>query len=85
MLRWPLSGSVVLFALCSAPLAAQEPWALKSPAVSPTARTGHAMAYDAAHQQVVLFGGREQPQRHVGLGRNELDSTESSQQPDRPK
>jgi len=32
-------------------------WAQKSPANSPPARFNHAMAYDAAHGQVVLFGG----------------------------
>jgi hypothetical protein len=32
-------------------------WTQKFPAMSPLARTGHAMAYDAAHGQVVLFGG----------------------------
>ncbi|HEY3383501.1 MAG TPA: NBR1-Ig-like domain-containing protein [Vicinamibacterales bacterium] len=32
-------------------------WVLKSPTNSPTARAGHAMAYDAARGQVVLFGG----------------------------
>jgi len=32
-------------------------WTKKSPATSPPARTGHAMAYDAARGQVVLFGG----------------------------
>ena len=33
-------------------------WTQKFPANSPTARWGHAMAYDAAHQQIVLFGGQ---------------------------
>ncbi len=33
-------------------------WTLKSPPTSPTARKGHAMVYDAAHSQVVLFGGQ---------------------------
>ncbi|MBL0161551.1 MAG: hypothetical protein IPP47_31440 [Bryobacterales bacterium] len=32
-------------------------WTLKSPAISPTARVGHAMAYDAKHKQVILFAG----------------------------
>src|SRR5262249_32293673 len=32
-------------------------WISPSPVVSPNARTGHAMAYDAARQRVVLFGG----------------------------
>jgi len=32
-------------------------WTRKSPASSPSSRFGHAMAYDAARGQVVLFGG----------------------------
>ena len=32
-------------------------WSQLVPAVSPSARTGAAMAYDAARNQVVLFGG----------------------------
>ena len=32
-------------------------WALRTSAVSPPARRSHAMAYDAARQRVVLFGG----------------------------
>ena len=32
-------------------------WVQRSPAAPPTGRFGHAMAYDATHQQVVLFGG----------------------------
>src|SRR5205085_49706 len=32
-------------------------WTQRRPAHNPGERCGHAMAYDAAHQQVVLFGG----------------------------
>jgi hypothetical protein len=32
-------------------------WVQQSPGTSPPARIYHAMAYDAAHGQVVLFGG----------------------------
>ena len=32
-------------------------WVQKLPQTSPPARGGHAMAYDSAHDQVVLFGG----------------------------
>jgi cysteine-rich repeat protein len=32
-------------------------WVQQTPAVSPSARSGHAMAYDAARGKVVLFGG----------------------------
>ena len=32
-------------------------WTQQVPSTSPSARHGHAMAYDAAHGQVVLFGG----------------------------
>lgn len=35
----------------------QNQWTQKSPASSPPARYAHAMAYDAARSQVVLFGG----------------------------
>jgi hypothetical protein len=34
-----------------------ETWTQKTPATSPAPRSGFAMAYDAARQQVVLFGG----------------------------
>ena len=34
-------------------------WVPLSPTNPPTARQQHAMAYDAAHKQVVLFGGRD--------------------------
>ena len=55
-----LGAWVVLLALCSAPLAAQEPnWVKKSPANSPSGRSGHAMAYDGARGYVVLFGGSD--------------------------
>jgi hypothetical protein len=32
-------------------------WEEKFPATSPSLRAGHSLAYDAAHQDVVLFGG----------------------------
>ena len=32
-------------------------WLERSPTTSPSVRFGHAMAYDAARQRVVLFGG----------------------------
>jgi hypothetical protein len=35
-------------------------WTKKSPQNSPPARILHIMAYDSAHGQVVLFGGRDQ-------------------------
>jgi len=60
MFRWPIGidRCLVLLTLCSATLTAQAPdWTEKKPANSPLARTGHAMAYDAARGQVVLFGG----------------------------
>ncbi len=34
-----------------------ERWTQRTPATSPPARWGHALAYDAARQRVVLFGG----------------------------
>ncbi|HUP70243.1 MAG TPA: kelch repeat-containing protein [Acidimicrobiales bacterium] len=33
-------------------------WSKQSPATSPSARNGAAMAYDAGHDQTVMFGGR---------------------------
>src|SRR5436305_5520500 len=36
---------------------AQDTWTQQFPAASPTASYGSGMAYDALHQQVVLFGG----------------------------
>jgi hypothetical protein len=49
-------------AACSATVTVNPPvsqltWTQKLPAISPPARYGHAMAYDAARGQVVLFGG----------------------------
>lgn len=38
--------------------AADRSWTDVSPAVSPSPRHSHGMAYDAAHGQVVVFGGR---------------------------
>jgi hypothetical protein len=34
-------------------------WSIKAPQNSPSARTGHKMAYDPARQKVVLFGGSD--------------------------
>jgi hypothetical protein len=34
-------------------------WSERIPSNSPSARFGAAMAWDAAHQRVVLFGGRD--------------------------
>ena len=39
-------------------------WILKSPANSPSPRLGHAMAYDAARGNVVLFGGSSNGPSH---------------------
>ena len=45
-------------------------WAQKLPQTSPPARYSHAMAYDAAHGQIVLFGGNDP--NHVN---SEFDDT----------
>jgi hypothetical protein len=42
-------------------VAQQLNWVLKSPLTSPTPHYGHAMAYDTARGQVVLFGGADGP------------------------
>jgi hypothetical protein len=34
-------------------------WIAKSPALSPSARAGHAMVYDSSRGRVVLFGGKD--------------------------
>lgn len=51
----PLLGAV----LTPTEAFAQEcsPWTLRTPAISPLARYGHAMAYDSARGVTVLFGG----------------------------
>ena len=49
-------GSILAVALIAATSSAQA-WTQLAPATSPSARNGHAMAYDAACQRVVLFGG----------------------------
>jgi hypothetical protein len=54
-------------------------WSTAVPAVSPPARYGASMAYEAAHQRVVLFGGCANTTCSVRLndtwtwGRDELD------------
>jgi hypothetical protein len=47
----------LLIALVAATSLAQENWTQQFPANSPSPRHGAAMAYDAVHQQTVLFGG----------------------------
>ena len=51
----------LLIALCTTTLAAQAPkWIDRtpsSPLMSPSPRSGHAMAYDASRAEVILFGG----------------------------
>ena len=59
-MRPPSWRVVAGLALLLAPVVAGQTatdWAAKSPRTSPPARFGHAMAYDSAHGQVVLFGG----------------------------
>ena len=57
--EYSLRGSASLTLLFVAIAAAQTPanWTRQVPQISPPARYGHAMAYDSAHGQVVLFGG----------------------------
>jgi uncharacterized protein (TIGR03437 family) len=43
--------------MINTPGAATANWALKSPMVNPPPRSNHAMAFDSAHSQVVMFGG----------------------------
>ena len=48
-------GDTAVFAAQSSDVSGN--WRQLLPSVSPSARTGHAMAYDAARQEVALFGG----------------------------
>jgi uncharacterized protein (TIGR03437 family) len=53
-------GAMLLLFFCVAAMAEQTPnWTQQSPQTSPSARSGHAMAYDSVHGQVVLFGGSD--------------------------
>src|ERR1039457_6660849 len=56
--RFSLPG-VLILPLLTAMLLAQTAgnWTQKSPPASPSARSLHSIVYDAAHGQVVLFGG----------------------------
>jgi hypothetical protein len=49
--------AAVVAALVQVPFATAADWTQKLPVNNPPARRDHAMAYDAAHGQVVLFGG----------------------------
>lgn len=42
-------------------------WTNMSPAVMPTGRGGHAMAYHEAEDVIVMFGGSTGSQRHCGI------------------
>ncbi len=51
-------ASILAVALTLIPASAQTfAWSQRTPASSPSPRSSHAMAYDAARQRVVLFGG----------------------------
>ena len=52
-----LLNRLSLMAILFGGLAEGADWTHLSPAAQPPARAGHAMVYDAAHGQVVLFGG----------------------------
>ncbi len=58
--RKPLRAGAVLpvfLTLCGAAIAQDAVWVEKHPLQKPSARAGHAMAYDTSRQEVVLFGG----------------------------
>src|SRR5579863_8343765 len=71
--KW--TGGAVL-AVLSVPVVAQAPasWTLASPATSPPARTGPAMAYDSLHSQAVLFGGTGTAKEPPGTADNLSDT-----------
>lgn len=48
----------LLLTILASVVSAQD-WMLRTPPVSPSAREGHAMAYDAARKRVVLFAGAD--------------------------
>ena len=54
--KWPALAALALL-LAPAMAAQNAGWARQSPPASPPSRFAHAMAYDSAHGQVVLFGG----------------------------
>jgi hypothetical protein len=49
--------TAIVVVVAAVPLLGQMDWKKLSPATIPPARAGHAMAYHAARQRVVLFGG----------------------------
>jgi hypothetical protein len=65
----PSMGGLLLAVICAAAIltpANAQSWAHASPASSPSARVGHAMAYDSVHGQVVLFGGQDINLNYLG-------------------
>lgn len=50
-------GSVVAVFVSALPCTSQTAWVPVSTALRPQARSGHALAYDAARQVTLLFGG----------------------------
>lgn len=58
-MRSSLSSHLLLLTVLSSaqPLLAQADWTVLTPATVPTGRTGHGMAYDAANDRIVMFGG----------------------------
>jgi hypothetical protein len=66
-LRWT-ADLLLAGVLLQVPSAVADDWAPKFPATIPPARSSHAMAYDAARGQVVLFGG-------LGANNNALSDT----------
>jgi len=58
-------------------------WTQRSPANSPSARAGHAMAYDSLHQQVVLFGGSQTAETWVWDGSNWTQKSPANSPPPR--
>ena len=63
-------------------------WTQMSPANSPMARSLASMAYDAATQQLVLFGGfgsdLKRVERYLDLERHKLDAAQPGHQPVEP-
>lgn len=58
----------LLFSILSLAAAQSGNWTQQMPATSPSPRNQHALAYDSAHSDVVLFGGSNGNPNLAGLG-----------------
>ena len=66
--RIPLHLLALLGVLLAPHGALAQNWTQAAPPVSPPARAFGSMVYDAARQQMVLFGGATDVQNHIYIG-----------------